>query len=132
MASNKNIRIKIIKIFLPILLGGLFYIYFCPDSYISRFININLDNKNKATWNNHIIILFRYYGLDMMWSYSLTCAIMWITGKKKFSLILSVIFSIIIEFLQYFNTRLGTFDIFDIIFEVCSILFAVYFWHDKN
>lgn len=106
MASNKNIRIKIIKIFLPILLGGLFYIYFCPDSYVSRFININLDNKNKVIWNNHIIILFRYYGLDMMWSYSLTYAIMWITGKKKFSLILSAIFSIIIEFLQYFNSRL--------------------------
>lgn len=36
------------------------------------------------------------------------------------------------ELLQLVNSKLGTFDILDIIFELFSIFIAVYFWNDNS
>lgn len=135
MPSNKNIKTKVIKVFLPVLLGGLFYIYFAPNTYFVRFIAYNLgvnEGINTDIRNNQILTFIRNYGLDMLWSYSLACSIMWITSKKQTSLIIASFFSIGMELLQLVNSKLGTFDILDIIFELFSIFIAVYFWNDNS
>lgn len=132
MISKKSIKIKIVKVFVPILLGGMFYLYFSPNSYITKFmvsnlgISIGIDiNKN----NNCVLTFIRNYGLDMLWSYSLSCAIMWIIGKKKYSFILASILAAGMELLQLFSPMFGTFDMLDILFECCSIFIAVFFWN---
>lgn len=99
-------------------LGGLFYIYFAPNTYFVKFIFYNLgisEGINTNIKNNPILTFIRNYGLDMLWSYSLACSIMWITSKKQTSLIIASFFSIGMELLQLVNSKLGTFDLLDIL-----------------
>lgn len=133
MASDKSIRAEAVRVFLPILLGGLFYIFFAPDTYFAEFAaqNFGISGVIKAdTENNQILTFIRNYGMDMLWSYSLASSVMWITGDKKISLIVSSFFSAGMEFIQLSDSRLGTFDVLDIIFELCAVLIAVYFRND--
>ncbi len=116
----------------PIILGLLVYIVFRRDSYIVRFIlnYINLPVFSVTIPNETLLAFLKNYCSDILWSYSLTFAVAHFLPYSKKSLVLVFFlcgsFETIIELLQKTTLFQGTFDIYDIIFEVLSTAFALY------
>jgi hypothetical protein len=125
--TNKKIM-NIIIAFLPLLFGGLIYVFFRDENIIFlswlKIINIDSILLNQFVYDENIISSFIIYSCpNGLWILSglLMLKIIW-RYNKIILLIYSIIFIVLgisFEIGQYFNILLGTFDILDII----SILF---------
>ena len=115
------------NIIIPMVAGGLFYLFFCPDISFSR----SLRNRFGISYyydisDNTVMMIIRCWGLDMLWAYSLCVCLMWVIKKRSIALLISSIFAVATESLQFFGMISGTFDPLDIICEITAILAAGY------
>ena len=135
MPTNKRNRIiafYVMNIIFPVLIGGLIYILFRNDSYITLFlksqlgISISVSGK-LPLWLESFV---RNYLADILWVSSLTYAIALISRQPKvnyiFILCVCVSFEVLIEVLQLCEMFHGTFDLFDILLEALAILATLF------
>lgn len=127
----KKTAIILLNIFIPMFLGGMAYIFFRPDSYISNLfysvftefkINHNyIDMMRSSIFGN----VFINYFSDVCWAYALSYSVYYSLNVKRVmpSCFICIIFCSIIEILQVNQIISGTFDIIDIIAEgiVCIV-----------
>ncbi len=119
-------------IVIPILLGTYIYIALAPDTYphilFERlFPGIDLTIQ-RTEENYHLTGFLRNYLCDFLWAFSLESCIMLIFNGCKRQLLISVIisslFSVIIEVLQKFELIFGVFDIIDLACEIIAVILA--------
>ncbi len=111
-----------------LLLGACIYYVFFPEVLFVRKIDELIGRHLiKVNFNKKLIIiqLMRYYLMDFIWSCSLTCFISGIIGfgrkeRKTCGLIL-IAFVLFMECIQMIDGILGTFDLNDIVVELCGI-----------
>ncbi len=82
--------------------------------------------------SNNILKFIRYYFLDMMWAYSLMFTLTYILSDSNTALIISVIFSITIELFQLSPLIKGTFDVYDILAEIITVIIAFFIIKKNN
>ncbi len=131
-----NITFIVLNILFPILAG--FIIYFLrPTS--SEYIFEHFFGIRLITLNTNIILpnWFYYNLIDGLWAYSLLISIMivWDDGKLKteiYILILIVLFSTLLEVLQFFSYIPGTYDNKDILSMILGCLFGYYVFYKKG
>lgn len=127
-----------IYIFIPILIGSLGYYFLCPEVwFVNKIDKILLENANNSVINefifhirnsNHFSLdnvgytIFRFYFFDIVWAFSFTATVLFITNPTREKIIyievLIFIFEIVCEFSQLFNFVNGTFDVLDIAAEI--------------
>lgn len=119
----------IVNILFPILLGGIIYYLLCPNVvFVKRIDTItNLNIHFIVQFDSHPILKFiRYYMLDMLWAYSLTISLAYLLRKEATILFILILFSFFIESLQYINFAMGSFDLFDVFFEIITGIIAIF------
>lgn len=123
MKSN-TMRIIIINIILPLIIGIIIYILYSPDvigvKWLSTYINLPIFYCS-ALNSNIVFKIIRNYVLDMLWAYSLSCTLILLTSNIFLSFVLSGGFAVLIEYCQYFGIFEGTFDYLDIACELIAI-----------
>jgi len=128
----KELIISFVLILIPLAIGLCIYILFEPRSELRRlfctvFPNIDLTVSPKLLYNKYILFS-RYYMCDALWAFSLeSCIMLILKGCKKqllISIIISVLFSVLIESLQGFNVLPGLFDYRDIAAEIIAVIIA--------
>ena len=124
----------ILNIIIPIVLGTLLYICFRPDTYISKMICIFFGAKWQLKWLLDFMPYWMQgivcnYLCDMLWAYAYVFSVTFVLGFESagmFSIfILCSIFEILIEIFQKNGVIFGTFDILDIVLEVCVTAIGV-------
>ena len=127
--KRKNLFI-LFNIACPLLIGLSIYL-FC---YKSTYINTTLANVLEFSlpyfyYDNIFYRFLTCWACDILWAYSLTFALFWCFKEFKKPLlicsVLSILFAIVIEFLQINHIIHGTFDVLDIVLEISAIIFAV-------
>lgn len=133
MGTKKRTAGLLLNIFLPVLAGGAVYCFFSPDVIFVKHVDGLLGkgfHAGSAVCGNVFVRLVRNYLPDNMWAYSLVFALYLILGDNKESLMkiffIAFSFSAIMEILQLTDFCGGTFDIFDILTEMLSELFAIF------
>lgn len=128
--NKKYKAIYFINIILPLLFGGIIYILFKENTYINKCFDMlfHFDLAEIVIKNRYVYLVLICWLSDILWSYSLTFASDLVLFQYKnhniISLIISSLFSILIEVLQYLNVIAGTFDWLDILFELLAIFIA--------
>ena len=139
MIINKNNKIFIVNVIIPLIIGGIIYVLFRNKNLIifdwlnylglQEYVNYL---RNYFIFPKKIPIWFKYSLPDFLWVYSLTSSMLLIWGKeigknKYFWFFLPLIIALISEFLQYFNLINGTFDFTDILFYLFSAFLSFLF-----
>lgn len=129
--TSFNIKVNVyysLSIALPLISGTILYVLFRPDTFISKYIYQLFDRELYLSARNSPFSLFvKNHLSDILWAYSLTHTAFFIfhTERKHgvgvFQLCVS--FESAIEFLQKANVLPGTFDILDVLFEICTTAF---------
>ena len=116
---------------LPLALGLFIYLFVVDDTIISSIIKnyIVIPSISIELLPKWIASFLRCYGADILWAYSLFFAVTLILGDEtknmwKVVLICSV-FEVVIEIFQRIHFFPGTFDFFDIVFEILASFFAL-------
>lgn len=127
---------------LPIILGGMIYVLFRPLSLkmFDWFELIGLMDiilKMRDFSQNYLFFPnWFYYALpDGLWTYAFTSSFMLIWGKSstlKYWLAIPFILSIIPELLQYFNLLVGTFDLYDLLFQFFGFFISFLYFSFKQ
>lgn len=128
--------------FLPIILGGMIYVLFRPLSLKMfdwfEFIGLmDIILKMRDFSQNYLFFPnWFYYALpDGLWTYAFTSSFMLIWGKSstlKYWLAIPFILSIIPELLQYFNLLVGTFDLYDLLFQLFGFFISFLYFSFKQ
>lgn len=123
-------RIVAFNIIIPLLCGGLVYLISSPDVIFVNIINTHIKTITPIVSFNSVVGRFlRNYLLDILWAYALVFAIYFIvdTAEVWRILVLTMVFSIILEAVQVFDFVPGTFDVWDILFEgIAETLAAIF------
>ncbi len=137
--KNKKIKIYLINIIIPLIIGLLIYLLLRENTYLSGYIrkydkfNIIIALRNIMTFPDNIFIYYiKYNFIDSLWSYSLVWSVfISLKRKTKLSLLItclfSVVFGITIEIFQFLQIIKGTFDFIDIASYLFAIVFAFLF-----
>lgn len=128
-----NVKILILNMVIPIILGTIIYYLISPEVIFVKLID-NLFGMNfhiSGLDMEHPILQFlRNHFLDMLWGYALVFAMFLILGNNtadiRKSFIIAFSFSTIMELLQITPIAKGTFDILDIMFEFLAEVVAVF------
>ncbi len=123
--NKKSCIVNIVCIVLPLIIGGLIYVFSDNSSFIRlMFSKLILYSFPKSELSNFC----RNYLCDMLWGFSLMSAVDLVNiGLKKHILIsafVSICFLIFVELFQLFNAFSGVFDLFDILYEILAVLIA--------
>ena len=139
-----------LSVILPLIIGLGIYIIVDNNSYLYKLFGAALyrfsfmNDLHAFAENNSVFIFLRCYICDFCWAFSLEgCVFLIFRNERRgllISAVISIVFSVFIETLQYFNIIIGTFDFVDIIFEIIAVLLAVtniyfIFWrnvYEKN
>lgn len=118
------------NIIIPLLIGLTIYLLCYKNTYINRtFENIFHFSLPYLYFNNSIHRFIISWACDILWAYSLTFGLYFCFKDFRHPLItssfLAILLAVVMEILQIVNIINGTFDIWDIIFEISAILFAV-------
>lgn len=124
--------IAILMACLPLLLGTAIYIFLRPDTYISETIvaifriNSALEVPSRGISTDFL----RFYASDMLWAFALPPALFIVMCFDPEDLprifIISVLFALTLEILQYSGVITGTGDPIDFILESAAVTVAVY------
>lgn len=121
----------ICSILLPLILGAGFYCIFFPDVFFVRYLEEITGFNVQTNWNysNIFLLLFRFYGLDMLWSYALTSALYLLLEEQKharlWAFFLAFCAGTVMEILQYLGLTAGTFDFLDILAETAAAALGI-------
>ena len=118
--------IVLVHIVLPVVLGTVFYYVYAPEAAVFRWlsVSIGLPLSEGIQPDGVLCRLVRNYGLDMLWAYSLSAVLIWLTSSRRAALLIGGLFAAVTEYLQYFGIFEGTFDYLDIVCEWAAILIA--------
>lgn len=130
MDLTQNKKIIICYILFPIIIGGVFYYITSPDVIFVKIIDNILGVKFHILniSRNPFGAFIRYYLLDMLWAFALTNTVYFFLDNKSNlikAFVISFIFSFVLEVMQIVPAINGTFDIFDILFELIAELIAI-------
>lgn len=123
----------LLNILVPILIGTTYYILFCPDTFVTKWLfeTMHLTAKPILLLDTSLwwAELLDGYLCDFLWAWSLTFLLVLILGTKKSSLLVACViamgFEIIMESLQMTSYVAGVFDIFDIVVECMATCVAI-------
>lgn len=131
---SKRIRMLLLCL-LSLTLGVIIYTYYRSDTYIGNLIREILNIEYKTA--NHFSFI-SYYIPDYLWAFSL-CSGLFAIYPLKPSLgfwwgIVTFIYGVIWEIMQYFALISGTFDIVDIImyFTAASSVVTINYLFNKE
>lgn len=118
------------NIIIPLFIGLVIYLFCYRNTYINSIFENYLGLFLPYLYFDNIIYRFvTCWTCDILWAYALTFSLFFCFKDFKrsllFSSLLSVLLSIIIEFLQIRGYINGTFDMWDIILEISAISLAV-------
>lgn len=123
--KNRTIRLFIWNVLFPILLGGLFYYFFCPDVLFVMRLNKWFATRyydSTPFLANNFVLFIRNYFLDYVWAYSLCCSICILNIEGGFALLKGIIVTgvlgAVLEILQLVGIAKGTYDVWDILIEI--------------
>lgn len=134
MERTKHERNVIIAMncLIPLLTGAVLYYLLSPDVLFVRQIDSIIGNGmhfDCSAADCGVFQFIRCYIPDMLWSHALVFSLYAILGNSTANLkrifIMAFVFSVIMELLQLTPFAAGTFDWFDIVFEVLAEGFAV-------
>ena len=131
---DKRIRtLLILNILIPVISGALYYYLFSPDIDFIIRIDAWFGINGVRLFFDHDGRLFRFvrnYLPDMLWAYSLFFSVYVIVGNKTAKLwkilLVTGVFSVLMEVMQLTPYVHGTFDFFDIVVELFAGLIAVF------
>lgn len=121
----------ILNISIPLLLGLVIYFFLKPDTYVIKWIFSFFNfNFTYSISHNNLIVKFIYcYLCDILWAYALTFAVYYFsdffTHKYFIAMLITIVFCVLIEFLQFFDIITGAFDVLDILFEIIANVLAL-------
>ena len=127
-------------IFLPLLIGLLYYVLLAPETIVSKtfsqIFRIDFSFQLTSSFSN----LCRNYLSDICWAIALVNALILAIGTTKeqsiISFVVATIFCIFIELAQWFGIINGTFDYWDILIELVSVIISWFIttkiWRSKN
>lgn len=118
------------NILIPLLIGLVIYLFCYKNTYINTTFESFFGFSLPYFYFDNIFHRFiTCWACDILWAYSLTFSLFLCFKQfnKKFFItgFISIIFAVILEFLQLTSVINGTFDIWDIIMELSAIIFAV-------
>ena len=132
------------NIFIPLVFGGVFYVFFRTESYISVFI-LGLTRKSEEIStslkkiNHYLPLFFRNHFCDILWAYALTFSCYLAAscqGKDLIRIMIyAVLFEIMVELLQLSAGFPGTFDPLDMILEFMATAMGtviLFLWKNKK
>lgn len=120
------------NIFGALVAGVLVYFLFRPDTYVSQVICSGLGIEWPVgvigVFPDWIVVFLRNYMCDMFWAYALTFAVGAllhdVLGSSFSVLLVCGIFEIVIELSQEIGIMSGTFDMVDVVLEICITAFV--------
>lgn len=129
--NKTGLRITTLHILLPLLIGGLIYLFFHPTpTTLSRFFETQLEWTFLKNIRQHSDLpnFILHHVLDGLWAYALTATLI-ITLRKQFEVtrlaFISFMFCVIYEYAQYQDWVNGTFDWLDILVMGVFVFLAV-------
>ncbi len=118
--SKRNNLYYVLNILIPLIIGSLIYVFYSPDTYFVRVLNVFIDTKQ-----NVFTKILRNYFCDFCWAYSLAFVLSYIYKESlsiKISIIAPISVGTTLEFLQLFGIISGTFDLLDIFAELVACI----------
>ena len=122
-----------VNIIAPLLFGAAVYLYWRPDTYLSRLVFhfLHISHRTAAGRPVGIYRFIRYYLCDILWVYALVFSLAFYSGRHSLVMAYAAAaaFAVVTELLQLLPRAPGSFDILDIIVEliVCTItIFIIY------
>ena len=125
---KRTTKVFLLNVIFPLFLGLLIYLFFKHGTYI----NVIFHYESNIHLGGLLGRIIQSWSTDILWAYSLTCLIFYLSQPFSESPIKYVIFVgeaiffIFMELLQKFSVINGTFDIIDIITEIFTLFFAVF------
>lgn len=122
---------NIVSMLLSLLCGGLIYLLFRPEAYVSVFFNgfIALDGL-RSSLSFVSCDLINYYLVDYLWGYALCCGFVavFLPQKQNLPCCVSAGFGlgVVWEVLQSFDAVNGTGDMIDILMYLLAALSAIF------
>ena len=124
MTITKRNCLYAINIFIPLVFGLFIYLTKAERSYVSDLFSYFQIVFRPINYPD----IIKSYACDFLWAYSLLFVLFIVIGiyKKnlKLSIIISVLFAVMIESIQLFQTNMFTFDVIDIVVEIIAIALA--------
>ena len=127
---NKRISF-FMNIIFPLLFGAVFYLFTSPDVI---FVEAVGSFWGRAQYIEHIsieegiLLMTRYYMLDVLWAYALVFALYFAIGNNaarvKMAFLIAICFSTFMEAIQLFQVIPGIFDPLDILVEALAEVLA--------
>ena len=120
-----------LNIILPLFFGLFLYLNLRADSYVSVLLNIFIPFPvlSFSVFPEWFVSFLRNYVSDVLWAYSLGCAISLVLGYSRKKILYVILlcsgFVSILEILQKTGIFHGTFDFFDILLEICAVCMAL-------
>ncbi len=123
--SKRNNLYYVLNILIPLIIGSFIYVFYSPDTYFVRVLNVFIDTKQ-----NVFTKILRNYFCDFCWAYSLAFVLSYIYKESlsiKISIIAPISVGTALELLQLFGIISGTFDLLDIFAELvaCIICYLI-------
>ncbi len=118
--------------FIPLLTGLLIYFLSGSKTIITDYISECLGFQLKSiSTDSSILLFFRNYICDFLWAFAVESLVILFLIEMNIkypgivSVIISLVFSIFIEVSPQLGLFHGTFDKYDIIFEIFAIIFSL-------
>ena len=135
-SHNRTVLFPLLCIALPIILGCLFYWFFCPDvigvRLACKLLRIQEHSCAILYPRSKIWLILRYYCPDYLWALSLSSAVLYIGKRYEISLLKCVIlcagFVTVAESIQAFDFLPFVFDMRDIVVQLLGVCTAVFFF----
>jgi len=132
MRWNRKIAwYTLFNVFLPLVVGGLFYFIFCPEVFWVRRLDIllHINGGFRTGFKQSLLIrICRNHLLDFLWLFAMNNTFFLIYNASRHAILLSSLSSISIgvgfEMLQYFRVVAGTYDVIDILVEGSAALIS--------
>lgn len=127
MFNPHKARLFVFNIAVPLIIGGILYLYLRPDSIVATFCRDAIGLNIGFDIDNPMITLVRYYLGDCLWAYALTVSVSMVLYDNSVVtvFVFCILFEAILEILQLTGWVWGSFDIWDIVVEVISSGLAV-------
>lgn len=120
----------LLNIVLPLAFGGICYLLFRPDTYLSHMVrSVAALPTISPSADCAVLTFLRNFLCDMLWAYALTVAVSRIIGQSlaRSAAVLAICWTleIGIEWLQKSQVLSGTFDPMDIFLECITTIAAL-------
>lgn len=123
--EKRRVLIRSLQIFLPLLIGGVLYLWIKPNAWCSVHLAQLLSLGERREFDETVVPVFGYLIkhqlCDMLFAYSMTFALLSVFAKGTKKAVLScgiaALFETLLELSQLFGFP-GHFDPFDILAEV--------------